>query len=256
MDAATARTRLDKDGVVLLERVVDANTLALLREAARACGAGLKPMSRQVLYTHGPLPAGRPPLSAIIDQWLNPHRDRDACSTAAAAEALRPVAELLLGKKSVLFQDLLLVKRRGHKEFVWHQDFGFWPVDRPDGIILWVPLDGSDAKTGALRFAAGSHRLGARPVVDLHDGLPQSAGDRLGFAPDMFPVLAPTYTVGDAVAFSPLTFHSSPPMSREGERVAWSCVFLSPSVRWQHARAPNHPMCRQSVDGAEIEERT
>ncbi|MBX3269726.1 MAG: phytanoyl-CoA dioxygenase family protein [Sandaracinaceae bacterium] len=240
--------------MALLEDVVGRATLAGLRAAAEACQRNELPMSKQVLYTHGAPPPGRPPLSAIIEQWLNPHQHRDACSTGGAADAMRPVVRQLLDDP-VLFQDLLLVKRRGHKEFPWHQDFGFWPVDRPDGIVLWIPLDESDAESGALRFAIGSHRLGARPVVDLHDGQPQSADAELGFSPGAFPIFAPAYRAGDAVAFSPLTFHSSPPRLRDGERIAWSCVFLSATVRWQHARAPNHPVCRRTVDGAKIQER-
>lgn len=254
MDVADARTRLEEDGVALLAQAIHERTLSVLREAAAACRTTGRPMSRQVLYTRGPAPPGRPPLSAIIDQWLNPHRYDDGCSTRVAADAVRPIARELLGGEPVLFQDLLLLKRQGQREFPWHQDFGFWPVDRPQGLVLWIPLDRSDGESGALRFAVGSHRLGPRPPVDLHDGRPQGEDADLGFNPEAFSILAPTYRTGDAVVFSPLTFHSSPPMSRDGERIAWSCVFMASTVRWQHARAPNHPICRHTIDGAEVGE--
>ncbi|MCA9539992.1 MAG: phytanoyl-CoA dioxygenase family protein [Myxococcales bacterium] len=254
MKRSVRQVQLDEDGVVLLRGVADAALLTNLRDAVAANRAFGRPMSRQVLYTHGAAPPDRPPLTALMDQWLSPFRHDGPGSTRRAADLLRPVAEELLGEPGVLFQDLLLIKRQGHKHFPWHQDFGFWPIDRPLGVVIWLPLQASDGSSGALRFAAGSHRLGPRPVVDLHDGRPQREGAELDFAPEAWPMVAPRYEEGDAVAFSPLTFHASPAMTRPGERAAWSCIFLSPRVRWCHANAPNHPLCRRVEDGALVTE--
>ena len=254
MNAETARAELAQQGVALLRGVLQSHHLDTLREAVAANRSLNRPMSRQVLYTHGKAPTDRPPLNTLMDQWLSPHRYQGQGSTRAVASSLRPLAAELLGEPGVLFQDLLLIKRHGQKAFPWHQDFGYWPVDRPLGVVLWVPLQPSDGRSGALRFAAGSHQLGPRPVVDLHDGNPQQAGADLAFDPDAWPSFAPTYEAGDAVAFSPLTFHASPAMGRPGERAAWSCIFLSPRARWSHANAPNHPLCRVVADGALVTE--
>lgn len=254
MNATTARRELLEDGVSLLKGVVEEPLVDALRDAVSEHRALARPMSRQVLYTHGPAPADRPPLTALMDQWLSPHRYEGPGSTRPVADALRPLATELLGAPGVLFQDLLLIKREGQREFPWHQDFGFWPVDRPLGVVLWIPLQASDDTSGALRFALGSHRLGPRPVVDLHDGLPQQSGADLAFDPDEWPMFVPTYEVGDAVAFTPTTFHASPPMKRPGARAAWSCIFLDPEVRWSHLNAPNHPLCKVVEDGAPVAE--
>lgn len=254
MNTEQARTDLAERGVAYLKAAVAPEFCDGLREAVAVNRACSRPMSRQVLYTHGPPPPGRPPLSVLMDQWLSPFRISGAGSTRTFADAMRPLAAALLGEAGVLFQDLLLVKREGQREFPWHQDFGFWPVDRPVGVIVWVPLQAADGASGALRFAVGSHRLGVRPVVDLHDGSPQDPNASLGFEEDAWPVFAPNYEIGDAVAFTPETFHASPAMQRPGERAAWSCVFLSPQARWRHASAPNHPLCRVVRDGAAVTE--
>lgn len=251
---AASRSALSNDGVVVLKQAVAPPLLDALREAVTANRANNRPMSRQVLYTHGPTPKDRPPLTALMDQWLSPFSYSGPGSTKSVADAMRPLAADLLGEPGVLFQDLLLVKRQGQKEFPWHQDFGYWPVDRPLGVVFWVPLQASDGESGALRFAAGSHRLGPRPVVDLHDGAPQDRDADLAFDPNRWPTLAPTYAAGDAVAFTPVTFHASPAMRRPGERAAWSCIFLSPRARWSHAHAPNHPLCKIVPDGAFVTE--
>lgn len=251
---AAARRALAEDGVALLKSALSPSLLERLRAAIEANRAAGRPMSRQVLYTHRPPPPGRPPLSALMDQWLSPFRYEGPGSTAAAAESVRPLASALLGEPAVLFQDLLLIKREGQKAFPWHQDFGFWPVDRPHGVVLWAPLQASDGGSGALRFAPGSHRLGCRPVVDLHDGSTQDRAAELGFDPQAWPSFSPVYDAGDVVAFTPVTFHASPAMQRPGSRAAWSCAFLSPRARWRHASAPNHPLCEVVADDALVTE--
>lgn len=254
MNPARCQEELAERGVTLLRQSVSPALLSTLRGAIHANREAQRPLSRQVLYTHGPVPDGKPPLTALMDQWLSPHRILGPGSTRSVAEALRPLADMLIGAPGVLFQDLLLIKRPGQRPFPWHQDFGYWPIDRPLGVVLWVPLESSDGDTGALRFAVGSHHLGPRPVVDLHDGHPQARGAELRFDPDHFELFAPCYQAGDLVAFTPVTFHASPPMKRAQERAAWSCIFLSPEARWRHASAPNHPLCRVVPDGAPVSE--
>ncbi len=211
-------------------------------------------LSRQVLYTRVPEPEAAPPLTALMDQWLNPHRQTGEGSTLTVAQSLRPLAESLLGTSAVLFQDLLLVKRPGQHEFPWHQDFGFWPVDRELAVVIWVPIKAADSASGALRFAAGSHRLGVRPVVDLHTGAPQDSNLDLEFDIEDWPVAVPSYAEGDIAVFSPLIFHSSSAKAGGADRPAWSCVFLAQEVRWCHANAPNHPLCQITEDGALVSE--
>lgn len=254
MNRQESRRDLEDRGVTLLEGAIPVPLVVALQQAVAANRQADRPMSRQVLYTHGDVPRNRPPLTALMDQWLSPFLYEGPGSTRAVSDAVRPLAEELLGEPGVLFQDLLLIKREGQKQFPWHQDFGYWPVDRPLGVVLWVPLQPSGGETGALRFAEGSHRLGPRPVVDLHDGTPQHAGASLGFDSAAWPSFAPTYQTGDAVAFTPVTFHASPAMRRPGERAAWSCIFLSPRVRWSHANAPNHPLCKVVADGTPVTE--
>lgn len=254
MNVWKARDDLAERGATLLQGAMAPSTLAALRTAVAANRESGRSLSRQVLYTHRPAPPARPPLTAIMDQWLSPHRFDGAGCTQSVADAVRPIADALLGETAVLFQDLILIKRQGQGAFPWHQDFGFWPVDRPLGVVIWAPLQASDGATGALRFAAGSHRLGPRPVVDLHNGSPQDPDAELDFNPDEWPIYAPTYAAGDAVAFTPITFHASPAMRGPGERAAWSCIFLSPRVRWCHANAPNHPLCKIVTNGAPVTE--
>lgn len=247
------RAALARDGFTLLREIVSTSVLDEVALVMRSLEQRGHPRSRQVLYTHGPVPDGRPHLDTLMDQWLSPHR-LPAPNTRRPARVIRELVTGLLETEPVLFQDLLLRKRPGQRPFPWHQDYPFWPVDAPEGLILWIPLDGTDESRGGLAFARGSHRLGPRPVVDLHDGAPQDPHAELGFDPKRFEIVAPRYQRGDAVAFLPTTFHGSPAIQTRDVRTAWSSIWLPPWLRWDHANAPKHPLCRRVSDGSLVQE--
>lgn len=250
--SAVWRRELESQGVVLAPGFLSSAESRALEEAVDALIAADVPRSRQVLYTHDAAPGDRPHFDTLMHQWLNPHRLAGPAGTRAIADALRPRVARVLGAESVLLQDLILVKRPGHRRFPWHQDFPFWPIDRPLGVIVWTPLVHTDEHTGGLLFACGSHRLDPWPSLDLHSGLTQQSARDPGPMLGACEVLRPRLGVGDAAIFSPLTFHMSPAKERGPARAAWSSIWLHPSVRWHHARAPRHPICREVRDGAPV----
>ena len=50
----------------------------------------------------------------------------------------------------VLFHDHLLGKLPGGEDMGWHQDYSYLPLDRADGLTLWIPLDDSTLENGCL----------------------------------------------------------------------------------------------------------
>jgi ectoine hydroxylase-related dioxygenase (phytanoyl-CoA dioxygenase family) len=72
------------------------------------------------------------------------------------------VGALLRATKVNLYEDSVLVKEPGARErTVWHQDLAYFHVDGEQLCTTWVPLDPTDATTGAVRYARGSHRWDA-----------------------------------------------------------------------------------------------
>jgi hypothetical protein len=248
------RRQLDQDGFAVVPGLMTQDDVLMLQARVDGLFESTRPKSKQVLYVNGQVPVGTPPLDDMLHQWLNPHLFGRDEGTSELLEKPRTNARQLLDAEPVLFQDLLLIKEPGQNRFPWHQDFPFWPVDRPDAVVCWIPLVPSDVQGGGLRFARGSHRLGAQPVIDLHRGTRQDRSETPHDLDGEFETVCPRLQPGDAVFFSPLVFHSSAPRSSPGRRAAWSSIWMHPSVRWSHQRAPAHPICKRVLDGGVVGE--
>lgn len=248
-DILQVRRQIEMDGFATVPELLTYAQVAALQLRVDALFTSTRPKSKQVLYVDGHVPEDTPPLDDLLHQWLNPHRFGSHEGTSNFLEAPRAFASQLLDAEPVLFQDLLLVKEMGQQRFPWHQDFPFWPIDRPEAVVCWIPLVSNEIEGGGLRFARASHRLGEQPIIDLHRGTQQDRSDPTYLLQTAYEIVCPRLQAGDAVFFSPLIFHSSMPRTLAGQRAAWSSIWLDPTVRWSHRRVPAHPVCRQVTDG-------
>ncbi len=246
------RTAVAEQGFAVLKGLLEPGNLAALSEAFDHHEDASIPKSAEVLYTHAPPPRDAPGMQRIMHQWLNPHRRSLPLSTRAVASLLRPTLEALLGEPAVLFQDVLMNKGKTQGPFPWHQDYPFWPIDRPHGIVVWAPLDPVDERSGGLSLAAGSHHAGIGPAVDLHTGSAQPGHAGTVLDPTRYPIVFPTLSPGDAILFHPLTWHGSKENHSGRRRRVWASTWLGASARFSHARAPRHPLCKLTRDGAPV----
>jgi ectoine hydroxylase-related dioxygenase (phytanoyl-CoA dioxygenase family) len=91
-----------------------------------------------------------------VDHWRH-QPEFHAFATASGLPEV--VGALLRATKVNLYEDSVLVKEPGARErTVWHQDLSYFHVDGDQLCTTWVPLDPTDASTGAVRYARGSHR--------------------------------------------------------------------------------------------------
>lgn len=200
-------------------------------------------------------------LQAVLERWLPPDRAQpndhgllrhDLAGQLPAFGALLADGRLATAAASLLdldevrfFQDNLVWKPPGTPGPVeWHQDYAYWPLDRPSGVTLWLAIDAADASNGALEYLPGSHHEGERQATDfvagarhpLHPHLPAfDAASRAHTA-----VTAPA-PAGHLLAHHPLIWHRSPPNPSARHRRGWSLTFLHPDVRWDPGHAP-HPI--------------
>jgi ectoine hydroxylase-related dioxygenase (phytanoyl-CoA dioxygenase family) len=164
------------------------------------------------------------------------------------------VCDILDLDSVVFFQDNLVVKLPGNPtQIQWHQDYSYWPLDRPWGLTTWLALDPVDALNGGLRFVAGSHQWGERSPADFFEGSGQPALSGLApLEPDQHPSVCPSVMPGELCFHHPLVWHCSGPNHRERPRRAWTATWVHPSVRWRPAHAPHPDVWRLGVQDGDM----
>jgi hypothetical protein len=128
----------------------------------------------------------------------------------------------------------------------WHQEFPY-QIRSLDGMTFWMPLVPTTLEMGPVTVAAGSHRSGIFPIVDLNGtgdedlkvgNFTNLRVDDEATIPNRYTVLQPTTKPGDLLIIDNLTLHASAP--NLSNRSRWSAQiryfnFYDPygtHVRW------------------------
>lgn len=193
-----------------------------------------------------------------VDHW----RSQPEFLEFAAASGLPPVvAGLLRATKVNLYEDSVLVKDPGARErTVWHQDLSYFHVDGEQLCTTWCPLDPTDADTGAVRYALGSHRWDATYRPNLFVSSMPIPGTEGELVPDVDALAAAgkveivTFATGpgDVVVHHARTLHAAGGnRSATTRRRAISVRYCGDDARvLVRAGAPLKPYQRDVVDGA------
>ena len=232
------------NGFCVLRSVLNAEDLGRISSANLALKKGAKLQSEQVLFTHTKPPENSPPLSEIMNQWLNPHKLDGEGSTREVIQKVNDIASDFFGEPMHIYQDLILCKNEDHREFPWHQDAPFWPIDFTKAATFWIPLSEVNEFNGGLMF---SQDYGPRKhaAVNLHTGVKQDGSPK--FEP--VEIYSPSLYPGDILVFSPTILPASGTRLGAEERIAHSSVFVDMDASWNHKIAPNHPRCQYTKHG-------
>lgn len=208
-------------GAAPLGAVLDAGGLAALRSAFDA------------LVPDG---VAGPYATIVQDGWR-----RSPVFAALVAPLASRACEALGLPGLVLFHDHLLWKPPGGADMAWHQDFSYLPLDRPDGLTLWLALDDVTEANGCLYYLPGTHARGERRAAWglTGDDDPRAALPPLDVASDEPGVPAPT-AAGCAIAHHVHVWHRSPSNTADRPRRSWALSLVAPEAQWSPRHAP-HP---------------
>ncbi|MEO8779928.1 MAG: phytanoyl-CoA dioxygenase family protein [Rhodanobacter sp.] len=142
---------LQRDGAVVLRRVVPMEWVERMRAAIEVELAGNSPTSSE--YGRQ---AGR--FYGDFFLWLHNPEFR----AFAFDSPLPALASQLMGSARVnLFYDQLFVKEPGSVEPTpWHQDLPYWPVAGRQIVSIWTPFDRATPDNGVVTYVRGSHLWG------------------------------------------------------------------------------------------------
>lgn len=203
-----------RDGMVVLQQVADASTIAeLLAVAREQLAAKQPPIEYEADVGYPGAPRSRDEHGGKTVRRLRGAYHRDPALKAWAQHAqLNHLCQIILqGDELWLTQahhNCLMTKHPDYSSQThWHQDIRYWHFTTPDLLNVWLALVNETENNGALQFIPGSHR------IDIHPE--QFDADRFLLAehPANANLLARAITVelnaGDVVLFHAKTLHAA-----------------------------------------------
>lgn len=216
----------ERDGYLVVPALVKPPHLAALRSAHTAL---IESWART-------LDVSTEEYTRVVSQWTGLHLSHPAFAQQLRHPEVLAVARQLLGGSVQLFHDHLISKpAHASSTIPWHQDYPFWPVDRPQALSCWLALDDVAADAGAMRFLPGAHLEGEQPPVDFLRA-PKLWGAREASA------VAVPVKAGDCIFHHCLSWHTSPPNATTGERRAYITILLSTACRFAPEHSAWHPV--------------
>lgn len=234
--------RFDNDGFIVLHRVIAPERIAAVRSEWEDFAASTlqarpnllpKDQPAAVFWRHVPGEKKRiRPLSEfpalrqlVLDGVLSDIVRRMCRRGAPELPELRLFESIVFDKPARLGTDLR-----------WHQDISYFPFEPNNQCSLWIPLDKVDADNGTLRYAAGSHKLGAVRSTDLQSGQPFAGDERPEIPADPaaagFEVVPIQLEPGDLALHDGRTWHCSTPNLTERPRRSLSIRYLVGPTRY------------------------
>jgi hypothetical protein len=231
-----------RDGFLILDRIVDAEAVAIARRSLDRILAGQYQGDRRPpALQSSPHPIFG---SARTTHWLVNGRllDADIWSLVTRAELGRAAARLLETTAVSVIEDQLLDKPPGGAPLATHQDYRYWQFSTSPRILTcWIALDDMSPEIGTVQVVPGSHRWGQqaveRNIAEDFQASVDGATHYLRVAealrpPDAALQLTPVNVpAGGGVLFHSLTIHSSGMNTTDQRRRALSIHYAAAECR-------------------------
>jgi ectoine hydroxylase-related dioxygenase (phytanoyl-CoA dioxygenase family) len=208
------------DGLVLTGRIIDDDTVELLRDAFERIFNGefeTGTMPDEVNWQQG---KSDPELTRqICNAWK---ADRQIASVILSAEIGKMVTQLMDWPGARVMQDNAIWKPVGAKSLGYHQDNAYLSWFKPGEICtVWIALDDVAAQNGSMELVPGSHRWRhPQPEGEFH--APQDYRAPMlkfarveGVVPEIVPVAVPK---GSGSIHHGWTWHGSGPNNGDNPR--------------------------------------
>lgn len=147
----------DRDGVIMVPNVLDAETLARLRGIVAELVAGAAAVSEHnEVYDLEP---GHTPEAPRVRRIKAAHKVHPAFDALVRSEPVLDILRQLIGPDLRLHGSKLNMKSAQYGSPVeWHQDWAFYPHTNDDLIAIGVMLDDTDLSNGPMLVAPATHR--------------------------------------------------------------------------------------------------
>ncbi len=161
----------ERDGVICLRGLFDAEWIPLMRHAAEACLAAPTEL-------HAEVAAARDEGGRFFHDTFVWRHNEDCRRFVFESPAAAIAARVMGAKKVNIIFDQWLIKEPGTPTRTpWHHDLTYWPVNGWQIATLWMALDPVSDESGGVEYVKGSHRWGQRYLPATFSGDAQYTED-------------------------------------------------------------------------------
>jgi len=232
------RAFFQENGYLIVGPVLTAEELEEARSAYdRIFVATEKPASYRNLGQKEGEEVSKGAVLQIIDMWrLDPIFEH----LLHKAELL-DVIEGLMGHPNIrLYHDQALYKPALHGDIVpWHQDNGYWHLEPPAAMSMWIALDDADEENGCMWVVPGSHRAGEVGHQRAGQYVAQLKADA-----DEGLAIALPLPAGSAMIHHCRTLHMTKPNLSPRQRRAWVMHYMPADTQQNGAYMAHRPLLR------------
>jgi ectoine hydroxylase-related dioxygenase (phytanoyl-CoA dioxygenase family) len=147
-------------------------------------------------------------------------------------------SDLLQCKAVRLSHDQCLYKPASGAVTPIHADQYHWPVSSEKTLTVWIPLQDTPIKMGAIRYYAGSHLLDDSKRNALSEGSPTDIDNF--FKTRTFPPVEQDFDLGDIGIHYGWTFHAAGPNLTDAVRGVLTAIVMEDGIRLLKPR-PDFP---------------
>lgn len=145
--------------------------------------------------------------------------------------------QLVRAPQVLLMEDNVVVKQPHTHTVPWHQDFSYWPLEKPRAVTVWIALDDVGPDNGAMRVVPGSHFTDEHLPVSFADASAFMTSRRLPELPQDpeargLPVLNYEMSAGECGFHHPMVWHGSTPNATGGARCALVLRYVASGSTW------------------------
>ena len=235
---ARASQRIEDEGYLILENVLDADEL-------ESCRAEVRRLHELYLELEE---VGDPAARSFQIEPFSDERVRDGLpvlrkientdafsktfSDLAAHPKLVAVVKEILGSDLLLFRSTLMLKPAFHGSVHGlHQDSAYWPIDPPRSVTLSIALTDATRENGCFRVLPGSHKSGLREWGRIAQEQNSNSEDEKEIDPDG--LVEVPLSAGSALFFHSMVVHGSGPNFSPKPRNTALYAYFPPDVRYK-----------------------
>jgi ectoine hydroxylase-related dioxygenase (phytanoyl-CoA dioxygenase family) len=187
---------------------------------------------------------------ASILQVLNAYALEDVFWRIESKPEVLDVVEGLIGTSNIrLYGDQALYKPPKHgSRVLWHQDNGYWQLDPPNVVTMWLALDDADDTNGCMRMIPGSHLKGLLSHVQSSE-----REELRGLEVDESQAVSVHVPAGHAMMHHCLTLHGTQGNYSDRPRRAIAITYIPADARQHGKPMTDNPLLRgEPLVGSEV----